>query len=119
VVEKKGKSRRKPTHPGVVLNEHYIEPLNLNLQKLADHLGIARNTLFKIRAGKATITPSIALALSEAFDTTPQLWLNLQQKYDLWIEENEKTHEHVSPILKNGILLPIQRRTGLVRRANA
>jgi addiction module HigA family antidote len=112
-------SRRKPTHPGVVLDEHYIKPLNLNLQKLADHLGIARNTLFKIRSGAADITPAIALSLAEAFDTTPQLWLNLQQKYDLWIEENEKTHDQVSPILKNGILLPTQRRSGLVRRATA
>jgi addiction module HigA family antidote len=75
--------RRKPTHPGEILDELYIKPLNLNLQKLADRLGIARNTLFKIRAGKANVTPSIALSLAEAFDTTPQLWLNLQQAYDL------------------------------------
>ncbi len=97
--------KRKPSHPGLILNEHYIKPLNLNLQKFADHLGIARNTLFKIRAGKANVTPSLALSLAEAFDTTPQFWLNLQQKYDLWIEENEMHHEHVTPILKNGLFL--------------
>ena len=39
--------KRKPTHAGKILDEHYIKPLNLNLQKLADHLGIARNTLFQ------------------------------------------------------------------------
>jgi len=81
--------KRKPTHPGEILDELYIKPLNLNLQKLADRLGIARNTLFKIRSGVAGITPAIALSLSEAFDTTPQLWLNLQQSYDLWVEEHE------------------------------
>ncbi len=81
--------KRKPTHPGEILDELYIKPLNLNLQKLADRLGFARNTLFKIRSGVASITPAIALSLSEAFDTTPQLWLNLQQSYDLWIEEHE------------------------------
>jgi len=64
----------------MILEEHYIKPLNLNLQELADHLVIACNTLFKIRIGTASVTPMIALALAEAFDTTPQLWLNLQQK---------------------------------------
>lgn len=98
--------KRKPAHPGMILDEHYIKPLCLNLQELAYHLGIARNTLFKIRTGKASVTPTIALALAEAFDTTPQLWLNLQQKYDLWIEEHEKQHEHVAPIFKAGALLP-------------
>lgn len=74
--------KRKPIHPGIILEEHYIKPLNLNLQELADHLNVARNTLFKIRTGKAHITTILALSLAEAFDTTPQLWLNLQQKYD-------------------------------------
>jgi addiction module HigA family antidote len=105
--------KRKPTHPGKILDEHYIKPLNLNLQKLADRLSIARNTLFKIRAGMASITPSIALSLTEAFDTTPQLWLNLQQKYDLWVEESE--HVQVKPIIKNGTILPIKQNIGIAR----
>lgn len=54
--------KRKPTHPGKILDEHYIKPLELNLQKLADRLSIARNTLFKIRTREASITPSIALS---------------------------------------------------------
>jgi len=99
--------KRKPTHPGEILDEDYIKPLNLNLQKLADRLGIARNTLFKIRTGKAGITPAIALSLAEAFDTTPQLWLNLQANYDLWVEDQE--HTNVRPIVKNGELLPSER----------
>lgn len=111
--------KRKPTHPGKILDEHYIKPLNLNLQKLAEHLSIARNTLFKIRAGKADVTPSLAVSLSEAFDTTPEFWMNLQQKYDLWVEENNKSHSHVKPILKNGRLLPFCHLEGLVRAATA
>ena len=99
--------KRKPTHPGEILDEDYIKPLNLNLQKLADRLGIARNTLFKIRTGKAGITPAIALSLAEAFDTTPQLWVNLQANYDLWVENQE--HTRVRPIIRNGELLPSER----------
>ncbi len=105
--------KRKPTHPGIILNEDYIKPLNLNLQKLAERLSITRNTLFKIRAGKARVTPAIALSLAEAFDTTPQLWLNLQTNYDLWVEEHE--HVQVKPILKNGMILPIRQNIGITR----
>lgn len=92
--------KRKPTHPGIILDEDYIKPLNLNLEKLADRLSITRNTLFKIRSAKAKVTPHIAIALAEAFDTTPQLWLNLQQAYDLWMEEQVNKHEHYSLSLK-------------------
>ncbi len=109
--------KRKPTHPGIILDEDYIKPLDLNLQKLADRLGVARNTLFKIRVGEARITPSIALSLAEAFDTTPELWLNLQQKYDLWVAEYE--HVHVYPIVKNGEILNIKKNIGITRSAFA
>ncbi len=74
--------KRKPSHPGAILDELYVKPLALNLHKLADRLGVARNTLLKIRSGKASITPSIALSLADVFDTTPQLWSNLQTSYD-------------------------------------
>lgn len=87
--------KRKPTHPGRILDEHYIKPLNLNLQELADNLDISRNYLFRIRTEKAGVTPGIAIRLAEAFDTTPNLWLNLQQKYDVWVEENEKARKPV------------------------
>lgn len=107
------KKRRKPTHPGKILEEDYIKPLKLNLQKLADRLGIARNTLFKIRAGEASVTPSIALSLAEAFDTTPQLWLNLQMHYDLWVGEHG--HIPVKPILKNGEILPTKQNRAITR----
>jgi addiction module HigA family antidote len=107
--------KRRPTHPGEILDEDYIKPLKLNLQKLADRLGIARNTLFKIRTAKASVTPSIALALAEAFDTTPQLWLNLQTNYDLWVEEQNR--QHIRPIIKNGALLPSERNIAISARS--
>jgi addiction module HigA family antidote len=101
-------TKRKPVHPGIIIDEHYIKPLHLNLQELADNLHITRNTLFKIRKGKARITPAIAIALSKAFDTTPELWLHLQQKYDLWVEENKKSRRRVVivPIFREGVVLP-------------
>jgi len=109
--------KRKPTHPGEMLDKLYIKPLQLNLQMLADRLGIARNTLFKIRAGEASVTTSLALSLAEAFDTTPQLWLNLQINYDLWVEEHN--HIPVKPILKNGEILQTKQNRGIARVAFA
>ena len=88
--------KRKPNHPGIILDELYIKPLELSLQEVAETLGISRNTLFKIRLAKASVTPAIAIRLAEAFDTTPHLWLNLQQKYDLWIEETEHPHKPIA-----------------------
>ena len=106
--------KRKPTHPGIILDEHYINPLNLNLQELADNLGISRNTLFKIRSGKGDVTPSIAVRLAAALDTTPNLWLNLQQKYDLWIEENEKNRKIIKPLYKTKPI-KLHHKKGIVR----
>lgn len=102
-------NKRKPNHPGIILDELYIKALNLNLEELADNLGISRNSLFKIRTGRASITPSIAVRLAEAFDTTPNLWLNLQQNYDLWIEQNEKQHKAIIPLYRTS--RTIQRRS--------
>ena len=107
--------KMKPTHPGEILDELYIKPLNLNLQKLADRLGITRNTLYKIRTGKERITPAIAISLGQAFDTTPQVWLNLQQTYDLWIEDREHKPVHIHPIIKRGTLLNSKQNRGITR----
>jgi addiction module HigA family antidote len=49
--------RRKSTHPGIILNEDYIKPLELNLRKLADDLSIERKILSEMLMGKANITP--------------------------------------------------------------
>lgn len=51
-------------------------------------LGVSRKTLSKIINERGSITPDMALRLSRAFDTTPDLWMNLQKNYDLWQAEN-------------------------------
>ncbi|MBM4140363.1 MAG: HigA family addiction module antidote protein [Nitrospira sp.] len=76
--------KRPPTHPGGILKRHYMEPLSLTVSELALTLGVTRKTLSKIVNERGGITPDMALRLSKAFKTTPELWLNLQQAYDLW-----------------------------------
>ena len=75
---------RSPTHPCGILKRHYLEPLRLTVSELAKSLGVSRKTLSRIVNEHGSITPDMALRLSKAFSTTPQLWLNLQQNYDLW-----------------------------------
>lgn len=78
------KMKRQPTHPGTILKEDYLVPLDITITDMAAMLGISRKTLSKILNGKGGISPEMALRLSRAFRTTPDLWLNLQNNYDLW-----------------------------------
>lgn len=75
---------RQPTHPGIIIKEDYLKPLSITIQDMASSLGISRKTLSKIINCRGSVTPDMALRLSRAFETTPELWLNLQKNYDLW-----------------------------------
>ena len=74
-----------PPHPGEVLRELCLEPLNLTITGAAEALGVSRKTLSAILNGRAGISPEMALRLSIAFDTTPESWLQQQTQYDLWL----------------------------------
>lgn len=80
--------RRPPTHPGGILKRQYLEPLTLSVTQVAEALGVSRKTLSKIINERGPVTPDMALRLARAFQTTPELWLNLQQSYDLWYAYN-------------------------------
>ena len=75
--------KRQPTHPGMILKYHYLEPLHLSITEVAEALDVSRKTLSAIVNGRASVTPDLALRLSKAFKTSAELWLNLQQAYDL------------------------------------
>ncbi len=73
----------KPAHPGEILRELYLEPLGLTVTTAAKALGVTRKTLSELVNRKSAISISMAFRLSKAFDTTPELWLNMQQNFDL------------------------------------
>lgn len=96
------KRKRPPVHPGKILKEDYMEPLSLPVSGLAASLGVSRKTVSKIINQRGAVTPDMALRLSRAFHTTPELWQNLQSKYDLWHAENESNDwKNVKPLKKN------------------
>lgn len=76
--------KRPPVHPGRILRNHHLKPLALTVTDLAGILGVSRKTASSLINERAGVTPDLALRLSRAFNTTPQLWLGLQQEFDLW-----------------------------------
>lgn len=82
------KIRRKPIHPGKIIQEDYLKPLSITVTEMASLLGVSRKTLSKILNEKGAITPDMSLRFARAFDTTPELWINLQRNYDLWQAEH-------------------------------
>lgn len=74
---------KNPPHPGEVLRDLYIEPLELTVTQAAAGLGVSRKTLSLLLNGHAGISPEMAMRLSKAFGRTPEGWLQLQMQYDL------------------------------------
>jgi addiction module HigA family antidote len=93
--------KRPPSHPGSILKLHYLEPSGISVTDLAKELRLSRKTVSKILNERGTVTTDVALRLSRAFDTTPELWLNLQRNYDLWHASNKTAGwRAIRPILK-------------------
>ncbi len=79
-----------PPHPGEILRELCLVPLELSVTAAADSLGVSRNTLSAILNGRAGISPEMAIRLSIAFNTTAESWLQQQMQFDLWHAERSR-----------------------------
>ena len=80
---------RKPTHPGEVLREDVMKPLGLTVTEAAKRLGVARKTLSALLNCRASMSPEMAVRVSKATRTSPESWLFMQAKLDLWIAEQK------------------------------
>jgi addiction module HigA family antidote len=79
--EKLSMSMHNPPHPGMVLREYLGD---LAVSAAAAHLRVTRVTLSRVLNGKSGISAAMAIRLSAALGTTPELWMNMQSQYDLW-----------------------------------
>ncbi|ESQ16497.1 MAG: HigA family addiction module antidote protein [Thiohalocapsa sp. PB-PSB1] len=79
-----------PPHPGEIIKELCLEPLDLSVTAAAEALGVSRKTLSSIINGRSGISPEMAVRLSIAFDTSSESWLNQQMQYDLWQAEQHR-----------------------------
>lgn len=76
-----------PPHPGLVLREYLGD---VSVTSAAEHLGVTRAALSRILNGSAGISAEMALRLSEALGTSPELWIGMQSKYDLWLASRKR-----------------------------
>ncbi|MCP3690426.1 MAG: HigA family addiction module antidote protein [Gammaproteobacteria bacterium] len=79
----------KPIHPGEILMEEFLKPMELSQNQLANDIGVPPRRINEIVHGKRRITADTALRLAHYFKMTPQFWLGLQMDYDLDIEEDK------------------------------
>jgi len=73
-----------PVHPGEILKEIYLDPLGITITGLANNLSVARKTVSQLINSHIGVSAEMALRLGIAFNTTPELWLNMQRNFDLW-----------------------------------
>jgi addiction module HigA family antidote len=75
---------REPIHPGEVLREDVLPALDMNVTEAAKALKVSRQTLHRVLAGKSAITPEMALRIGKFCGNGPDVWLRLQEAFDLW-----------------------------------
>lgn len=76
--------KRRPTHPGAILREDVLAAMTISVSEFARGLGVSRQVLHRILAETHGITPEMALRIGEFLGNGPELWLRMQQDYDLW-----------------------------------
>lgn len=89
-----------PIHPGEILVEEFLEPLQVSQNRLAVAIGVPPRRINEIVHGKRRITADTALRLARYFGTTDRFWLNLQTRYDLEVEKNNlgSTLDRIEPL---------------------
>lgn len=99
-------THRQPTHPGEMLREEFLIPMNLTQKELADSIQVPYQRINEIVSGKRGITPSTALRLAKYFGMSADFWLNLQIKFDLYLVQKkekqvlERIRQMNNPIMK-------------------
>jgi antitoxin HigA-1 len=86
-------THRTPTHPGEMLSEEFLKPMSLTQRQLADAIHVPYQRINEIVNGRRGVTPSTALRLSKFFGVSPDFWLNLQLRWDLYFAQQVEADE--------------------------
>lgn len=85
-------THRPPTHPGEMLMEEFLRPLEITQTAAAEKMGISLNRLNELINGKRGITADTALRLAKLLKTSPEFWMNLQNAFDLYYAKQDLAH---------------------------
>jgi addiction module HigA family antidote len=88
-----------PVHPGVVLKELYLEPLNVSSIELARRLRVPRTRIERLVKGTTSLTPDTALRLARVFNTTPAYWINMQTNFDMSLAAQTIDIAEIEPLV--------------------
>ncbi|WP_394198886.1 HigA family addiction module antitoxin [Litoreibacter albidus] len=88
-----------PMHPGEVLKEVYLAPLNMGAIAFARRLGVPRTRIERLIKGTTGITPDTALRLARVFNTTPAYWMNLQTNYEMALAVKAIDLSNIKPLV--------------------
>lgn len=91
-----------PPHPGEILKEEFIKPLNLSITDMSKKLDVTRQTLSDLINKKRSVSIEMAFKLSKALNTSPEMWLNMQMHYDIANTKDTIDLSKVEEILKAG-----------------
>jgi addiction module HigA family antidote len=93
-------THREPTHAGEMLLKEFLEPMHLSQRDVADGIDVPYQRINELVNGRRGVTPSTALRLGKYFGTTPDFWLNLQQRWDLYkaIQNELETIQRIKPV---------------------
>jgi antitoxin HigA-1 len=86
----------RPVHPGVVVKDN-IDALGITIDAFAAHIGVSRQTVHAIIAGRSSVTAEMAVRLGRAFKTSSRLWMNLQSNHDVWEPERNPSLARIRP----------------------
>jgi len=90
---------RPPTHPGEMLLEEFLNPMKLTQRELADAIHVPYQRVNDLVNGRRGVTPSTALRLARFFGMTPDFWMNLQLRWDLYFAQRDEIQalEEIQP----------------------
>ena len=90
---------REPTHPGEMLLEEFLTPMDLTQRELADAIHVPYQRVNELVNQKRGVTPSTALRLAKFFGMSPDFWLNLQLRWDLYHAQQKEAGQlkHIKP----------------------
>ena len=89
---------KEPMHPGEVLKELYLDPLDMGAITFARRLNVPRTRIERLMKGVTGVTPDTALRLARAFNTTPAYWMNMQTNYDMSVASKVVDVSGIEPL---------------------
>ena len=98
-------SHRAPTHPGEMLLEEFLKPMELTQRELADAIHVPYQRINEIVNARRGITPGTALRLAKFFGMSADFWMNLQLRWDLYFAEQDErdTLDGIHPYCRGGV----------------